>query len=358
MRQGQNRMRFSKRVPLLAARVLIVLLGFAGVSFAADSEDDFYKGKILRVIVPTPPGGLYDLFARLIAEHMPQYIPGNPRIIVQNMGGASGLVSGNYVANVAPRDGTAFAAGHSSTMTASILTHAEAKFDINDLGWIGSITKDPFVSYVWHTSPVQSLADLQTKEATFGGNSVGAASIDYAIIAKAFFGLKVKIITGYANSTDVKLAMERGEINGTFGNGWSSLKADEPTWLPEHKITLITQFGLTRHPEMPDVPMFIDLAKTEADRQALELLLARQEFSKTYYAPPGVPADRLNMLRRAFDATVKDPAFLADAAKTNSPVDGPMTGEEVALAAKRISATPPSVVARIETMFAQFKAGK
>jgi tripartite-type tricarboxylate transporter receptor subunit TctC len=357
MPQDRNPSRIPSLRRLAFAWAFIFAFGFAAAAFAEDSGDDFYKGKLLRVIVPTPTGGLYDAFARLIAEHMPRHISGNPQIIVQNMGGAAGLVAANYVANVAPRDGTVFAAGHSSTMIASVLSPEQARYDANQLSWIGSITRDPFVSYVWHTSPVQSLKDLETKEATFGGNAVGAASIDYAIVAKAFFGLKIKIITGYANSTDVKLAMERGEINGTFGNGWSSLKADEPTWLSEHKIILLTQFGLTRHPEMPDVPMFIDLAKNEADHQALELLLARQEFSKTYYAPPQIPAARLNILRRAFDATVKDPAFLADAAKMGAPVSGPATGEEVATATKRISTTPPSVVERIENVFAQFHAG-
>ncbi len=337
---------------------LAFVVGVSGAAFAADPEADFFKGKQLRVIVPTPVGGLYDVFARLVAEHLPRHLPGNPRAIAQNMGGAGGLVAANYIANVAPRDGTVLASAHSSTPTASLLSPEGAKFDVNDLSWIGSITKDPFVSYVWHTSPVQSLDDLKTKEGVFGGNAVGSASIDYAIVGKEFFGLKIKIITGYPNATDVKLAMERGELNGTFGNGWSALKAGEPTWLPERKVTLLTQFGLSRHPEMPDVPLFIDLAKNAPDRQALELLLARQEFSKPYYGPPGIPAPRLTALRRAFDATMTDPAFLADAAKVNAPVDGPMTGEEVATAVKRISGTPQSVVKRIETMFAQFQAGK
>jgi tripartite-type tricarboxylate transporter receptor subunit TctC len=343
---------------LLNSAAALAFFAIGGSSFADVPEDNFYSGKVLRLIVPTPPGGLYDAFARLIAEHMPEHIPGHPHIVVQNMGGAAGLVAANYVADVAPRDGTVFAAAHDSTMTAPLLSPEGAKFDVNRLSWIGNITRDPFVAYVWHTSPVQSLEDLKTKEATFGGNAVGAASIDYAIVAKEFFGLKVKIVTGYPNSTDVKLAMERGEIDGTFGNGWSSLKADEPDWLPEHKVTVLTQFGLMKQPEMPDVPLFVDLAKNEADRQALQLLLARQDLSKNYYAPPQIPATRLNILRRAFDATVRDPAFLADAAKESAPVDGPMTGEEVAAAAKSISATPPAVVQRIENMFAAFRAGK
>jgi tripartite-type tricarboxylate transporter receptor subunit TctC len=338
--------------------LVVLLAGFSGASWAADAEADFFKDKQMRLIVPTPAGGLYDLLTRLMAEHMPRHIPGNPKFIVQNMGGAGGLIAANYMAQIAPRDGTVLASAHGSTATASLFSPDQAKFDAADLSWLGSITKDPFVAYVWHTAPVKSLEDLKTKEGVFGGNAVGSASIDYAIIAKELFGLKLKIITGYPNSVDVKLAMERGELAGTFGNGWSSLKTGEPTWVAEGKVILITQFGLTKHPEMPNVPLFIDLAKTEADRQALELVLARQDIARPYYAPPGIPKARLEVLRRAFDATMKDPLFLAAAAKASAPVDGPMSGEEVEATVKRLSATPPAVVKRIESVLADFQAGK
>ena len=226
------------------------------------------------------------------------------------------------------------------------------------MSWLGSITKDPFVAYVWHASGIKSLEDLKTIEAPFGGNAIGSASIDYAIFAKEMFGLKIKLITGYPNSVDVKLAMERGELAGTFGNGWSSLKTGEPTWLSEKKVVLLTQFGLVKHPELPNVPLFIDLAKTEDDRKALELVLARQEFARPYYAPPGIPADRLTILRRAFDKTMTDPAFLAGAEKSQAPVDGPMTGEEVEAGVNRLAATRPELVQRMEKMLSDFQAGK
>jgi tripartite-type tricarboxylate transporter receptor subunit TctC len=340
------------------AGVCLLAISLMGAARAQNADAEFYKGKTIRVIAPTPAGGLYDEFSRLIARHMARHIPETPVMIVQNMGGAAGLVAANYMANVAPRDGLTIAAAHGSTMTAPILSPEGAKFDINALSWLGSITKDPFVAYVWHTAPVQSLDDLKTKEGIFGGNSVGSASIDYAIAAKALFGLKVRIITGYANSTDVKLAMERGELHGTFGNGWSSLKVDQPSWITERKVTILTQFGLSRHPEMPDVPMFIDLAKNEADHQALELLLSRQEYSRPYYAPPQIPAGRLAILRRAFDETMTDPAFLADAARIKAPVDGPVNGEAVSAAARRIAATSPDVIKRVVGMFADFQSGK
>jgi hypothetical protein len=149
--------------------------------------------------------------------------------------------------------------------------------------------------------------------------------------------------------------MERGELDGTFGNGWSSLKAEQPGWISEHKVTILTQFGLTRHPEMSDVPMFIDLATNDDDRQALELLLSRQEFSRPYYAPPQIPPARLEMLRRAFDETVRDPAFLADAKRIQVTVEDPLSGAEVANAARRMAGASPDVVKRVVRMFADFQ---
>jgi tripartite-type tricarboxylate transporter receptor subunit TctC len=344
--------RFAQQAALGAA----LITGIQGTALAADpTSEPFSKDGLMRVLVPTPTGGLYDMLSRLLADHMGRHIPGNPRMIVQNMGGAGGLVAANYMANIAPKDGTTIAAAHGSTSTASLFSPDQAKFKSNELMWIGSVTRDPFVAYVWHTSPIKSLEDLKTKEAAFGGNAVGSASIDYAVYARDLFGLKIKIITGYPNSVDVKLAMERGELAGTFGNGWSSLKTGEPTWLKEKKITILTQFGLTKHPELPDVPLFIDLAKTEDDRKALAPVLARQDIARPYYAPPGTPLERVTILRRAFDKTIADPQFLAAAEKAQAPVDGPMTGEEVQAVVERLVATPPELIARMQKLLANFQ---
>ena len=337
---------------------IVFVLGTASGTQPAGAADAFYGGKQMRLIVSTPPGGIYDAFARLIAEHMPKHIPGQPKIIVQNMGGAAGLTAANYMYNTAPRDGTTFAGTHQSIPTAALLSPDGARYDPNKFGWIGSITKDPFIVYAWHTAPVKTLEDMFTKEFIVGGAGIGASSIDYAVIARDFFGLKLKIITGYSASPAVKLAMERGEIHGTFGNGWSDLKLQQPAWVKDGTVRILLQHGFTRHPELPEVPLFIDLAKTEVDRQALELLLARQEFSKPYFTPPEVPAERLAILRQAFEATVKDPAFLAVAGKAGLPVDSPMTGPELAAMTEKLSRTPPSVVKRIEAVFESFQAGK
>jgi tripartite-type tricarboxylate transporter receptor subunit TctC len=322
---------------------------------ACAAEDEFYKGKQLHIIVPVPPGGIYDLFARLVAENMPKYLPGNPSAVVQNMAGAGGLQAANYMNSVAAKDGTVISSSHSGTPTAPLLSPDAAKFDVTKFGWLGSITKDPFVVYAWHTSPIHSMDSLKTTPFIVGGSTVGSASIDYAIIARDFFDINLKIVTGYTGSADVKIALERGELHGTFGNGYSDLKSAQPTWLSEGKVRIILQHGLAKHPDLPNVPLFIDYAKTAEDRQALEMLLGRQEFSKAYFAPPGLPPERLAMLRKAFDATIQDKAFLAGAQKAGLPVDGPMTGQQVAVLIERIAATPPSVVKRVNDAFDKFK---
>lgn len=345
------------RSACLAALLLAAALSPAEVR-AQEHADDFYKGKVVRIVVPTPSGGLFDSYSRLLAQHMPRHLAGAPTITLQHMPGAAGIVSANYMANVAPRDGTVIAAAYSATMTAPLLTPDATRFEVRTLAWIGSVSRDPFVAYVWNTARAKTLADLQSQEILVGGTAVGSATVDNAILGRQLFGLKLKIVTGYAGSADINLAIQRGEIEGTFGVAWNSLKSTNPAWLQDRQIIVVTQFGRTRHPELPDVPAFAELAKTDAERQALDLYLTRQDYSRPYYAPPGLPPARLTALRRAFDATVRDKAFLDDAVKLKAPVDGPATGEDMAATAERISMTPPEVVKRINDTFSSFRADK
>ena len=345
--------------PASLAHYFILILSFVAVvlSFgqAVAADEDFYKGKRITIVVSTPPAGGYDVYARILSEYLPKYVPGNPAVVVQNMGGAAGLQASNYMYSQAPRDGTVIAATHSSIPTSPQFSPDAAKFDVNKISWIGSVTSDPFVSYVWHASAIKSFEDIKTKEVIMGGAAVGSASIDFAIVAREMFGLKIKIITGYANSPDVKLAMEKGELDGSFGNSWSDLKQTQPTWVPEGKVRMMTQFGSKRHPELQDVYLFQDLAKNDADKQALSLLFARQDFGKPYWAPPEVPSERLTILRRAFDAIIKDPQFIAACNKIQLPVEAPLTGEALSAQVMKLSQTSEPVVQRLQAMFKNFK---
>ena len=353
---GRNAMRVEKRALCLALG-LILVAGAAERSLAADAPDTFYKGKQITIIVAGGGiGGAYDAYGRLLAKHWSDHIPGNPTIVVQAQPAASGIPSTSFLSDTAPRDGTVLAVSLSSIPTAPLTAPDTAHFDVNKLSWIGSATKDPFVGYVWHTAPAQTYEDLKKTEVTMGGNYVGGAGVDMVIISNNLFGTKMKIVTGYSGSAETKLALERGEVQGTFANGWTDLQTTKPDWLRDKKVRILIQHGFTRHPSLPDVPLLVDQAKNDADRQLLVFMLARQEFAKPFFGPPGLPPARLEMLRRTFDATMKDPNFLADAQKTNLAIDGPMTGEELAKTVSSVAATPESVVKRVEKMLADFGA--
>lgn len=334
---------------------LAVLAASVAVAAPAAAAEDFYKGKQLIIICSADVGTGYDAYARLVAEYLPKYIPGNPQTVVQNMIGASGLKAANFVYNVAPRDGLTIGATHAAIPTAPLFSPDSAQYDVKKIQWIGNVTGDPYVGLVWHTAPIQTLQAAMKTEVIMGGGSVGSASVDMAIFGRELFGLKFKIITGYKSSAETKLAIERQEINGTFGNGWTSLKTGAPDWLKENKIRIITQFGFKKHPELPDVPLFMDLAQKPEDRQIVELLLARQEFAKPYFVPPSVPAERVEILRRAFDKAIQDPGFIAAATKGQLALDGPMTGEELGALASKLADTPRSLLDRVDATFDKFR---
>jgi tripartite-type tricarboxylate transporter receptor subunit TctC len=333
----------------------IAALAILSSAASADPIEDFYKGRSINWILSAGAGGGYASYAHAFAPFLSKHIPGNPNIVIQNMPGASGLKTANFMYTTAPRDGTVIASTHASVLTSQLTSPGAAVFESTKFSWLGSVTTDPFIGYVWHTVPIKSLDDARTREVIMGGVSVGASSIDYAILARDMFGMKFKVVTGYKASNDVKLAMERGEVEGTFANGWSSIKTAEPEWLRDHKIRIIVQHGFRKLPELPDVPLFIDLAQNEPDRQALVFMLARQEVAKPYFGPPGVPPERLAILRRAFDATVRDPKFAALAAKANVALEGPMTGDEVAALVAKVAQTPPEVIQRVTRMLTEKK---
>jgi tripartite-type tricarboxylate transporter receptor subunit TctC len=329
----------------------------AGVADAADNG--FYAGKQIELLSGSEPPGVYDAYVRLLAKYMPKYIPGQPTIVVQYMPGAGGIKVTNYIANIAPRDGTVFAGTIAGAPTAALMTPDVAKFDINKLSWIGSAARDPYIGYVWHSSKIQTLEDAKKMPSTMGGTSAGTAGVDMVILADAFFGFKFKLVAGYQTSADVKLAMEKGELDGTFANAWSDLKTLNYDWVRDGKVRIIVQHGFAKDPALPgDAPLFIDQAKTDADRQALYLMLARQEASKPFFASPDLPPGRLDILRHAFDAAIKDPGFVQDATAAHLSVDGAMTGDELAQMVTKLSATPTTVVERVKTTLANYHGDK
>lgn len=324
---------------------------------ASEDAKEFFRDKTLTIIVGTGPGTGYDNYARLFARYFPNYLPVQSNVIVQNMLGVSGLKAAGYIYSVATPDGRTIALGASGLPELPLMTPKAAPFDSNKFSWIGSATKDIYISYLWHTAPIKTYEEAKKTEVIMGGTSAGSPTVNLAILSNVFFGTKFKIVSGYSTSAEMNLAMEKGEIHGAFINTYSAMKSMQPTWVKNGMIRVFMQHGFKRHADFPDVPLFIDQAKTEFHRQALELVLAPQEHAKPFYGPPNMPTDRLDMLRRAFDTIVKDPEFLAVAQQTHIDIVDPMTGEELAAFVANITKTPRSVVDAVEKILADQTAG-
>jgi tripartite-type tricarboxylate transporter receptor subunit TctC len=331
------------------ALVLSMLLA-ASPAFAQEDVAAFFKGRTLRLVVGVGVGSGYDINARLLARHMAAHIPGEPTIIVQNQPGAGSLSMTNALYNTGPFDGTVMGASFNGMPTTPLLQPAGARFDPEKLDWLGSTNRETQVMYVWHTAPAQTLADARTTEIVMGAQAPGSTQFDYPVLAKEMFGFKFKVVTGYESTPKIHLAMESGEVHGTIAN-WSTLKAINANWIAERKIRILAQWGLTKNPELGEVPMFLEVAKTEAERSALRLMLARLEYGRPFFLPPNVPAGRVEALRRAFDATMQDPGYLAEADKLAIDVE-PLSGEQVAALIARVSRTPPDTVAKVRAAMA------
>jgi len=264
---------------------------------------------------------------------------------VQNQPGAGGAIMTNMLYATGPFDGTAIGAPFNGSPTMPLLSPQSARFDARKLVYIGSTNRETQVMYVWSTVPVHTLEDVKITEVVMGAQAPGSTQYDYPVLLDRLLGYKFKVVTGYESTPKIHLALEHGEVQGTIAN-WSTLKALNANWLAERKIRLIVQWGLQKLPSVGDVPSILDYVKTDADRAAIRLMVARLEYGRPFFVPPGVPADRVEVLRRAFDATVKDPAFLGEATMARIDID-PLNGEEVQTLVDEVSQTPADVVTRV-----------
>lgn len=321
----------------------LTLLTFG--AFPAAAQDDaaaFYTGKQVRIIVGVGVGSGYDTTARLVGRHIGKHIPGKPDVIVSNQPGAGSATMSNALYASGPRDGTVIGAPFNGMPTIPLLAPEQGRFDATKFGWVGSANKATQTTYAWHTAPVKSVDDIFKQTFVVGSQAPGSSQYDYPAVANVLFGTKFKIINGYSATPKIHLAMESGEVMGVAATSWSTLKFLMDEQIKEKKLNMIAQWGLQKHPELPDLPNWLDFAKTDQQKQALRLLLVRLEFGVPYFVPPEVPVARLNTLRRAFDATMKDPAYLAENAKAKLEVQ-PLTGEEVEALVKEASATSPEI---------------
>ena len=311
---------------------------------AQSAVADFYRGRTINLIVGYSAGGGYDTYARLLARYIGRHIPGNPQIVVQNMPGAGSLKAANYLYNVAPKDGATIGMFSRGMAMEPLIGASPTQFDAAKFTWLGSGTSEVSVFVTWHASGIKTWQDMLSKTFTVGGEGSGSDPDIYSALLKSAFGVKLKLISGYPGTSEVALAIERGEVDARASWSWSSLKTVKPEWIAEKKVYLPLQLNLTRSPELPDVPLLLDFATSERQRQMLMLVLSRQDMGRPFMAPPGIPDDRKAALRQAFDATMRDAEFLAEAKRRKQEVH-PVSGAAIDALIAELYATPKDVVA-------------
>ena len=341
---------------LLASLIAVSSLA-AALPAGADEISDFYKGKTINIAIGYGPGGGYDVYTRAVARHIGKHIPGNPNVIVQNMPGAGSRLAANWLYNVAPKDGTALAVIGENSALDQALKQEGVQFDVSKFNWIGNPIADTNISFVNASTGLTSLDDVLQKGGLIcGGTGAYSPSILQPTILNNLLDAKIKIVTGYPGGGDVNLAMERNEVNCRGSNSWASTKSTLRQWIDERKINVLVQFSVKKDPTIShyqgkDVPIVTDLAKTETDRKALAALVSGTAFGRPILAPPAVPAARVAALRKAFDDTMKDAAFIEETGKAKMDLN-PVSGEELQKVAAASVAIDDSVVKRVRELIA------
>jgi tripartite-type tricarboxylate transporter receptor subunit TctC len=342
----------------LAGLALAVMCGMA-------SADDFYKGKQLQLIVGTDPGAGYDAYARLLSRHLSRHIPGNPAIVIQNMPGAGGLQSANYLYNLAPKDGTVIATFQRNLPLMSVVEkdNKQVKFDASKFTWLGSASSgagDAYLLIVRADVPVQNIEDTRLpggRQILLAGTAPGTQGYDVPAMLGQILGLDIKTIAGYPSAAEMSLALMRKEVDGRM-IGLSALRSTQPDWLANHRVRILLQVGRAdRHPDLPDVPLARELAKTPEDLTLIKVMDAAQIMSWPFLAPPDVPADRAAILQKAFMETQSDPDYIADAKQQNmelSPISGAAIG---AMLRDLDTSLTPSLLDRYNAIIAKTKSG-
>ena len=318
----------------------------------ADPVADFYGHTGVRMVISADPGGSYDSDSRLVARYLGRHIPGNPKVIAENMIGASGRLAANYMYRSAPQDGSVIAVVQQSIPMGQAVGESGVQYDAARFNWIGSPVRPDEVLVVWSTTGVRTIDDARKKPVVIGATSSTGMNYVYPKLANELLGTKFKIVTGYAGATHINLALERGEVEGRGSNPWSEWKTAKPEWVRDGKIIPLIQMTLIRHPDLPDVPRLIDLATNSDMRTVFELISITGELGRPLLTAPGVPADRVAALRQAFDETMVDPDFLANAAQMEREIH-PIPGAELESLVKRQLSAPKSAIDLLKAALAK-----
>ncbi|MGE3247325.1 MAG: Bug family tripartite tricarboxylate transporter substrate binding protein [Beijerinckiaceae bacterium] len=328
------------------AALALCALPLAATALRADPVADFYKGKFITMYIGYAAGGGYDVYARLVGQHMGKFIPGAPRIVPKNTPGAGGRIAAAYMYKIAPKDGTALATSDQSLALQQAFGDKGIKFDTTKFIYIGNPNAGNNVVTMWHTAGINSVEDAAKKVTVMGATGRNTSAY-YPLVMNALLGTKFRVLTGYRGGSHINLAMEKGEVDGRGSNNWASWKSTRPDWIAQKKINIIAQVGPKREADLPNVPLLTDLAKNDEDRKVMELLSAPVAIGRPIFTTPDVPADRVKAMREAFEKTMKDPAFLADAKKINLEID-PVSGETMQKIVAGIVATPKDIVKKLE----------
>jgi tripartite-type tricarboxylate transporter receptor subunit TctC len=336
---------------LRASFAALLSTGIFALAGQASSQtpEQFYAGKTIDFVIGYPPGGSNDTLGRLVARHLGQYIPGKPTVVPKNQPGAGSFLAVNQIFNVYPKDGTVIGIGAPTIALDEKLGTQGVRFKTAELNWIGRTDSLVNMVFLWKTSPVKTFADAMKIESTLSGTGVGSTVSIYPTVMNNVFGTKFKLVMGYKGSNEAMLAVERGEVEG-HSTSWTALKVAHPDWIRDKNVTVIVQFALKRHPELPDVPTVIDLARNDEERQILRAVMNATEVGTAFFTTPGAPADRVTALRRAFDAAMKDPELLSEAGKMNVGVS-PMPGEELQKLVAEVSDLPPALLEKVRTAY-------
>jgi tripartite-type tricarboxylate transporter receptor subunit TctC len=329
-----------------AAAAIIATWLAAGAAGAQPQLEvaEFYRGKTVTIVIGYTVGGGYDVFARLLAQHLGRHIPGNPAVVPQNMPGAGSRKAGLYLYNVAPKDGTVIGTIGRNEPVAPLI-EAEVRFDGTRFTWIGSIANDNSICIGWHTARVKTWQALQTTELTVGGLATGDNTVTVPVMLRNMFGAKLKVVKGYPGTNDMFLALERGEVEGACGVSSRPIMTQRRDWIAGKKITPLVEVALEKDPTLGDTPLITEFVRGDDDLKTLSLLIASQAMARPFLAPPGIPEERKHALRQAFDRTMRDPQFLADAKRLALYVH-PMAGAEIDTLLRDVYATPKDLITR------------
>jgi tripartite-type tricarboxylate transporter receptor subunit TctC len=316
---------------------------------ATQPAEEFYRGKTVTMLIGYPPAGANDVYARLVARHIGRHIPGQPNVVARNMPGAGSLAAANHIFNVAPKDGTVLGLLVPTLPLEEKLGSTAAKYTASGFHWIGRMAPAPNITFINANARVKTIQDAFQQEAVLGATGRSATNAVYPTVLNNVLGTKFKIVIGYKGSADTMLAMERGEVEGHSAT-YDTLKTVHPDWITDKKVNIVVQYSLQRHPELPDVPTSSELAKLPEQRQILRAVSSAAEIGKFVLTAPGVPADRITVLRRAFDAMTADPDYIADAKKLRIELH-PLTGAELQKIVAEVDNLTPDIVAKIKAIY-------